>query len=71
VQPGGTGLSLRYGCGKEGAGWGGEGVGAVSEVSEAELREWEEEQGVMEQGGGGEQPLFFPTPNFMASTGVK
>ena len=44
---------------------------AVSEVSEAELREWEEEQGAEaeELGAGGESPLFLPTPDFMASVG--
>ena len=43
---------------------------AVSEVSEAELREWEEEQGAgAEELGGGELPLFLPTPDFMASAG--
>ena len=40
----------------------------VSEVSEAELREWEEEQRAeAEEGGAGEEPLFLPTPSFMAS----
>jgi len=40
----------------------------VSEVSEAELREWMEEQGAGtgELGNGGEPPLFLPTPDFMA-----
>jgi len=43
---------------------------AVSEVSEAELREWEEEQEAGELGAGGESPLFLPTPDFMASAGT-
>jgi hypothetical protein len=38
---------------------------AVSEVSEAELREWVEEQGV----GAGEELLFLLTPDSMASAG--
>jgi len=45
---------------------------AVSEVSEAELREWMEEQvaGAEEPDAGGEPPLFLPTPDFMASAGT-
>jgi len=40
----------------------------VSEVSEAELREWEEERGAeAEELGAGEELLFLPTPSFMAS----
>ena len=48
-----------------------EGEDTVSEVSEAELREWEDEQGAEaeELGAGGELPLFLPTPDFMASAG--
>ena len=43
---------------------------AVSEVSEAELREWEEEHGAgAEEPGAGGAPLFLPTPDFMASAG--
>ena len=44
---------------------------AVSEVSEAELREFLEEQeaGAEGLGAGGEPPLFLPTPDFMASAG--
>jgi len=43
----------------------------VSEVSEAELREWMEEQeaGAEGPGAGGELPLFLPTPDFMVSAG--
>jgi len=42
---------------------------AVSEVSEAEVREWLEEQGAGAEGSGagGELPLFLPTPDLMAS----
>ena len=45
---------------------------AVSEVPEAELREWMEEQvaGAEEPDAGGEPPLFLPTPDFMASAGM-
>jgi len=41
----------------------------VSEVSEAELREWEEEQRAepVELGAGGELPLFLPTLDFISS----
>jgi len=42
---------------------------AVSEVSEAELREWEEGRAPEELGAGVESPLFLPTPDFMAATG--
>jgi len=44
---------------------------AVSAVSELEVREWLEEQGAEaeELGGGGELPLFLPTPDFMAAAG--
>jgi len=43
---------------------------AVSEVPEAELREFLEEQGVgAGEPGDGELPLFLPTPDFMASAG--
>jgi len=49
---------------------------AVSAVSELEVREWMEEQGVGagevgagEVGAGG-TPLFLPTPDFMASAGT-
>ena len=44
---------------------------AVSAVSELELQEWLEEQGSVtkELGGEGEQPLFLPTPDFLASAG--
>ena len=40
-------------------------------VSELEVREWLEEQGAgaEEPGAGGEQLLFLPTPDFMASAG--
>jgi hypothetical protein len=49
-------------------------------VSEAEVREWEEEHGEVqeweeEHGAGAEEPdggellLFLPTPDFMASAG--
>jgi len=38
--------------------------GAVSAVSELEVREWLEEQGAE-----GEPPLFLPTPDFMPSAG--
>ena len=41
----------------------------VSEVSEAELREWEPGAAAEELGAEGELPLFFPTPDFMASAG--
>jgi len=42
----------------------------VSELSEQELREWEEEQGAeAEELGVGELPLFLPTPDFMVSAG--
>jgi len=43
----------------------------VSAVSELEIREWLEEQGVRaeEQDAGGELPLFLPTPDFMAAAG--
>ena len=43
--------------------------GAVSAVSELEVREWMEEHGAgtEEPGAGGEPPLFLPTPDFMAS----
>jgi len=46
--------------------------GAVSAVSELEVREWLEEQGAgaEEPGAGGEPPLFLPTPDFMASAGA-
>jgi len=40
---------------------------AVSEVSEAELQEWVEEQGAEELGAGEGLLLFLPTPDFMAS----
>jgi len=45
--------------------------GAVSAVSELEMREWLEEQGAgaEEPGVGGEPPLFLPTPDFMLSAG--
>jgi len=40
----------------------------VSEVSEAERREWEEEQRAeAEEVGAGEELLFLPTPSFMAT----
>ena len=53
-----------------GGGRGPAGEGAVSEVSEAELREWEEDQGAgAEEPGNGELPLSLPTPDFMASAG--
>jgi len=42
---------------------------AVSEVSEAELREWEEGAEAGELGARREAPLFLPTPDFMASAG--
>ena len=43
---------------------------AVGAVSELEVREWLEEQGVgAEELGGEEPPLFLPTPDFMASAG--
>jgi len=44
---------------------------AVSAVSELEVREWLEEQGVGAEkaDSGGEPPLFLPTPDFMASAG--
>ena len=41
---------------------------AASEVSEAELWEWEEGQET-EELGERELPLFLPTPDFMASAG--
>ena len=46
---------------------------AVSAVLELEVQEWLEEQGAgaEEQDAGGELPLFLPTPDFMASTGVE
>ena len=40
-----------------------------SEVSEAELWEWEEEQEAEERGARGGLLLFLPTPDFMASAG--
>ena len=52
--------------------WGGERrlSKTVSEVSEHELREWEEEQGEdAVELGAGKLPLFLPTPDFMASAG--
>jgi len=44
---------------------------AVSEVSEVEVREWLGEQGAGGEESGAEegQPLFLPTPDFMASAG--
>ena len=44
---------------------------AVSAVSELEVHEWLGEQGAEaeELGGGGELPLFLPTPDFMAAAG--
>ena len=43
---------------------------AVSEVSEAEVREFLEEQGVgADEAGTGGTPLFLPAPDFMASAG--
>jgi len=46
--------------------------GAVSAVSELEVREWLEEQGAgaEEPGAGEEPPLFLPTPDFMAPAGA-
>jgi len=46
---------------------------AVSAVSELEVREWLEEQGVgaEELGAGGETLLFYPTPDFMATAGTE
>ena len=42
----------------------------VSAVSELEVREWLEEQGVeAEELGREEPPLFLPMPDFMASAG--
>jgi len=43
---------------------------AASEVSEAELREWEEEQKAGEPGTGEGSLLFLPMPDFMASAGA-
>jgi len=45
---------------------------AVSEVSEAELREYLGElgAGAEESGAGRRTPLFLPTPDFMASAGA-
>jgi len=45
--------------------------GAVSAVSELEVREWLDEKGggAGEVGDGG-TPLFLPTPDFMASAGT-
>ena len=42
---------------------------AVSEVPEAELREWQGEQEAEVLGAAGEPPLFLPRPDFMASAG--
>jgi len=44
---------------------------AVSAVSDLELQEWLEEQGAVAEGSGGEgeQPLFLPTPDYLASAG--
>jgi len=44
-------------------------VDTVSEVSEAEVREWEEQGvgAVEEPGAGGGSPLFLPMPDFVAS----
>ena len=43
---------------------------AVSAVSELEGREWlDEQEAGAEEPGGGEPPLFLPTPDFMASAG--
>ena len=43
---------------------------AVSAVSELEVREWlDEQEAGAEEPGGGEPPLFLPTPDFMASAG--
>ena len=48
----------------------GEKDGAGSAVSELEVREWLEEQGVeAEELGREEPPLFLPMPDFMASAG--
>ena len=67
VQPGGTGLSQFYGCGKAGPAE----EDSVSEVSEAELREFFGELGAeVEEPGVGGTPLFLPTPDFMASAGT-
>jgi len=44
--------------------------GVGSEVSEAELREWEEGQEAEEVGARGGITLFLPTPDFMAFAGV-
>ena len=56
-------IPIGHGCGGAGAGRG----DAVSEVSEAEVREWLEEQvaGAEGSGGGEELPLFLPLPDFM------
>jgi len=45
--------------------------GAVSAVSELEVREWLEEQGAGAEvlGAGGEPPLCLPTPNFTVRAG--
>ena len=40
---------------------------AVGEASEAELREWREDQEAEELGAGEGLPLFLPTPGFVAS----
>jgi len=63
VRAGGTGLPLHHGCGEADAGRG----RRRNEVSEAELREWVEEQGAEELGAGEGLPLFLPTPDFMGS----
>jgi len=44
---------------------------AVSVVSELEMREWMEEQGVgAGEAGAGGTPLFLPTLDFMATAGT-
>jgi len=70
VQQDGTRLPLLHVGGKAGAVEAED--DAVSAVSELEVPEWLEEQGVVaeEAGAGGEPPLFQPTPDFTASAGT-
>ena len=66
----GSGLPLHHGC-REGVCRALDEEGAVSEVSEAELREFLGELGAgAEEPGAGGTPLFLPAPDFMESAGM-